>query len=143
VLSGVRHSEYKINPLILNRWSPRSMSGGDEELSNEELMPFLKHQDGRHHLSMFNPRGLFTQREIHHLAIVTRRLKAVGLKTNEKEEIDLRGRCLECEKLRDLSSSSTWKCYRCGLIFHEEWVASLHREISNHSYRMVVGSSRS
>ena len=31
--------EFKINPLILNRWSPRSMSG-DEELSDEELMPF-------------------------------------------------------------------------------------------------------
>jgi nitroreductase len=36
-----RYSEYKINPLILNRWSPRSMTG-DEELSNEELMPIFE-----------------------------------------------------------------------------------------------------
>ena len=40
------------------------------------------------------------------------------------------------------TSSSTWKCYRCGLIFHEEWVATLHKEISNHSY-MIVESSES
>ena len=38
---SVRYSEYKINPLILNRWSPRSMPG-DEELSNEELMPIFE-----------------------------------------------------------------------------------------------------
>ena len=38
---GVIYSEYKINPLILNRWSPRSMPG-DEELSNEELMPIFE-----------------------------------------------------------------------------------------------------
>ena len=38
---SVRYSEYKINPLILNRWSPRSMTG-DEELSNEEIMPIFE-----------------------------------------------------------------------------------------------------
>jgi nitroreductase len=38
---SVRYSEYKINPLLLNRWSPRSMTG-DEELSNEELMPIFE-----------------------------------------------------------------------------------------------------
>ena len=31
-----RKSQYKIHDLILNRWSPRAMSG--EEISNEELM---------------------------------------------------------------------------------------------------------
>jgi nitroreductase len=38
---SVRYSEYKINPLILNRWSPRAMPG-DEELSNEESMPIFE-----------------------------------------------------------------------------------------------------
>jgi hypothetical protein len=28
---------------------------------------------------------------------------------------------------------SAWKCYRCNLVFHEEWLASLHEDISNHS----------
>jgi nitroreductase len=35
-----RHSEYPINPLILNRWSPRSMTG--EEMTDEELMPLFE-----------------------------------------------------------------------------------------------------
>jgi hypothetical protein len=35
-LREVRSSIYKINPIILNRWSPRSMSY--EKLSYEELM---------------------------------------------------------------------------------------------------------
>jgi nitroreductase len=37
----VRRSEYKINSLILNRWSSRAMSDA-EELSNEELMPLFE-----------------------------------------------------------------------------------------------------
>src|SRR6266508_372815 len=36
VTTTVRHSEYDINPLILNRWSPRAMSC--EEISDTELM---------------------------------------------------------------------------------------------------------
>lgn len=35
-----RISDYPINPLILNRWSPRSMTG--EELSNEEIFPLFE-----------------------------------------------------------------------------------------------------
>ncbi|MEK6894565.1 MAG: nitroreductase family protein [Nanoarchaeota archaeon] len=35
-----RKSEHKINPLILNRWSPRSMSG--EEISDSELMSLFE-----------------------------------------------------------------------------------------------------
>lgn len=35
-----RETEYPINPLIQNRWSPRAMSG--EELSDEELMPLFE-----------------------------------------------------------------------------------------------------
>lgn len=31
-----RKSDYKVHPLILNRWSPRAMTG--EEISNEDLM---------------------------------------------------------------------------------------------------------
>ena len=27
----------------------------------------------------------------------------------------------------------TWKCYRCNLIFHDESLALLHEDISNHS----------
>lgn len=36
----VRKSPYKIHPLILNRWSPRSMTG--EEMSDEEIMPLFE-----------------------------------------------------------------------------------------------------
>ena len=36
---------------------------------------------------------------------------------------------------KEEETSSSWKCYRCGLTFHEEWVASLHKEISNHSLK--------
>lgn len=35
----VRKSEYSIQPLILNRWSPRAMTG--EEISDNELMAFF------------------------------------------------------------------------------------------------------
>jgi hypothetical protein len=35
-----RQSTYKINPLILSRWSPRSMTG--EELDEDTIMSFLK-----------------------------------------------------------------------------------------------------
>ena len=35
-----RISTYQINPLILNRWSPRSMTG--EELDNEEIMSLFE-----------------------------------------------------------------------------------------------------
>ncbi len=35
-----RKPEYDIDPLILNRWSPRAMSG--EEISDEELMPLFE-----------------------------------------------------------------------------------------------------
>src|ERR1700730_17158483 len=35
-----RKSTHEIHPLILNRWSPRSMSG--EEMSDEELMPLFE-----------------------------------------------------------------------------------------------------
>jgi hypothetical protein len=40
VLEEVRRSGYKINPLILNRWSPRSMTG--EELKDEELLSLFE-----------------------------------------------------------------------------------------------------
>ncbi len=36
----MRQSDYPIQPLILNRWSPRAMSGGS--LSDEELMPLFE-----------------------------------------------------------------------------------------------------
>ena len=35
--------------------------------------------------------------------------------------------------LSKIESVSVWKCYRCNLIFHEESMAALHKEISNHS----------
>lgn len=35
-----RKPEYPIDPIFLNRWSPRAMSG--EELSDEELMPLFE-----------------------------------------------------------------------------------------------------
>ena len=41
-------------------------------------------------------------------------------------------------KIKKLAHSSAetvsaWKCYRCNLIFHEESLAFLHEDISNHS----------
>jgi nitroreductase len=35
-----RKTEYSIDPIFLNRWSPRAMSG--EQLSDEELMPLFE-----------------------------------------------------------------------------------------------------
>ena len=35
-----RHPAYKINPLFINRWSPRSMSG--EELNDEDIMSLFE-----------------------------------------------------------------------------------------------------
>ena len=35
-----RQSTYKINPLILNRWSPRSMTG--EELDDDTIMSLFE-----------------------------------------------------------------------------------------------------
>ena len=35
--------------------------------------------------------------------------------------------------LSKIESVSVWKCYRCNLIFHNESMAALHKEISNHS----------
>jgi hypothetical protein len=39
---------------------------------------------------------------------------------------------------KNLAHSSTetvgaWKCYRCNLVFHEDWLASLDEDITNHS----------
>ena len=34
-------------------------------------------------------------------------------------------------------SEVAWKCFRCNLSFKEEEVASLHKEISNHSVSKV------
>jgi Zn-finger protein len=36
-----------------------------------------------------------------------------------------------------VDSVNVWKCYRCNLIFHEESMALLHKEISNHSTVLV------
>ena len=36
----IRKAEYDINPILLNRWSPRAMSG--EELSDDELIPLFE-----------------------------------------------------------------------------------------------------
>jgi nitroreductase len=36
----IRTTEYPINPLILNRWSPRSMTG--EELNNDDIMSLFE-----------------------------------------------------------------------------------------------------
>jgi len=39
-VKNIRKPEHKINPLILSRWSPRSMTG--EEISGEELMSLFE-----------------------------------------------------------------------------------------------------
>ena len=38
--TGRRQPTYKINPLILNRWSPRSMTG--EELDDDTIMSLFE-----------------------------------------------------------------------------------------------------
>ena len=50
-----------------------------------------------------------------------------------RKEIDFDEGRLQYEKLRDLTSSSVWKLQKCGLIFHEEWIASLHKGMINQS----------
>lgn len=39
-VKNIRKPEHKLNPLILSRWSPRSMTG--EEISDEELMSLFE-----------------------------------------------------------------------------------------------------
>jgi nitroreductase len=39
-INDFRHPEHDLNPLILNRWSPRALSG--EAISDEELMSLLE-----------------------------------------------------------------------------------------------------
>jgi nitroreductase len=39
-IQTIRTTEYPINPLILNRWSPRSMTG--EELNNDDIMSLFE-----------------------------------------------------------------------------------------------------
>ncbi len=34
-------------------------------------------------------------------------------------------------------SSKAWKCYRCDLTFKEESHAILHKDLENHSTRMI------
>jgi hypothetical protein len=53
-----------------------------------------------------------------------------------KREFDFDEGCLQYEKLRDLASSGMWKFQGCGLIFHEEWKAYLHKGIINYSSTM-------
>ena len=40
IKTGRRQPTYKINPLILNRWSPRSMTG--EELDDDTIMSLFE-----------------------------------------------------------------------------------------------------
>ena len=57
-----RQSTYKINPLILNRWSPRSMTG--EELDENTIMGLLKQQDGLLLRTIINHGDSYMLREI-------------------------------------------------------------------------------
>lgn len=61
----MRQPEYPIEPLILNRWSPRAMSG--ESLTDEELMPLF--EAARWAPSSYNAqpwRFIFAKRETEH-----------------------------------------------------------------------------
>src|SRR5436853_6225664 len=63
--SEVRKADYTIEPLILDRWSPRAMSG--EEISNEELMRLF--EAARWAPSSFNAqqwRALYARRGTEH-----------------------------------------------------------------------------
>jgi nitroreductase len=63
--SAVRRPDYAIEPLLLDRWSPRAMSG--EPISREELMPLF--EAARWAPSSFNAqqwRALYAMREGDH-----------------------------------------------------------------------------
>ena len=34
-------------------------------------------------------------------------------------------------------SSKAWKCYRCNLVFSDEYHAGLHQDLSKHSVREI------
>jgi nitroreductase len=60
-----RHPTYKINPLFINRWSPRSMSG--EELNDKDIMSLF--EAARWAPSPFNAqpwRFIFAKRSTQH-----------------------------------------------------------------------------
>ena len=63
--SHIRKANYAIEPLLLDRWSPRAMSG--EEISQEELMRLF--EAARRALSSFNTqqwRALYARRATEH-----------------------------------------------------------------------------
>lgn len=62
---NLRNSNYKLNPVILNRWSPRSMTG--EKISHEELMALF--EAARWAPSSFNNqpwRFIYAERQTEH-----------------------------------------------------------------------------
>ena len=65
--STTRHSEYDINPMILNRWSPRAMSG--EEITDMELMRLFEGLDWHHHHTMVSHGDLFMLKEIQNIGM--------------------------------------------------------------------------
>ncbi len=54
-----RIPEYEILDLILNRWSPRAMSG--ETISDSQLMSLFEAARWHHHRLIINRGGLFMQ----------------------------------------------------------------------------------
>jgi hypothetical protein len=60
-----RRATHPINPFILNRWSPRSMTG--EELKNEDIMSLLKLPDGLLLRITINLGDLFMRREVQNI----------------------------------------------------------------------------
>jgi hypothetical protein len=53
----IRKVENNINPLFVNRWSPRAMSG--EEISHDDLMGLFKLLGGHLHLIIISLGGLY------------------------------------------------------------------------------------
>ena len=81
-LEHIRKPQYKINPLIISRWSPRSMTG--EELRDEDLMSLFEAARWARLLLMHNLGDLFMQQEIQksgiHFSTYWRTLTKSGLK---------------------------------------------------------------
>ena len=59
---------YRISPLILNRWSPRSMTG--EELSDNDIMSLFEVHDGLRLLLIINRGDLFMPKETQNIGII-------------------------------------------------------------------------
>ncbi len=76
------------------------------------------------------------------VAVVTATLSEIGIETSLLMPKSVSAYsptefALEGPSESTLSTFSMWKCRRCGLVFDEGWVASLHKSVTNHLPSLV------